>query len=137
MGSEFTLDIPIQYEAINNTEEVNPNNDYKYEIKKKLKTFDNVLSSKTILLVEDNESAVIQVKDLIENLGCKVMVARDANEAFVIIEQEITDAMILDLMMPGIDGYEVLKEIRTIEVRDGPVILDMEPGQELAIEAKQ
>ena len=109
VGSEFTLELPLQYEVENTSDEC------KYEIKKKFQTFDEDLSSKTILLVEDNESSVIQVKDLIENLGCKVLVARDGNEAFTIIEEEIPDAMILDLMMPDVDGFKVLEILRNAE----------------------
>lgn len=115
MGSEFILELPLQYEVENNLVEENISDEYKYEIKKKFQAYDEDLSSKTILLVEDNESSVIQVKDLIENLGCKVLVARDGNEAFEIIEQEIPDAMILDLMMPDVDGFKVLEILRNAE----------------------
>lgn len=115
MGSEFILELPLQYEVENNLVEENTSDEYKYEIKKKFQAFDEDLSSKTILLVEDNESSVIQVKDLIENLGCKVLVARNGNEAFAIIEQEIPDAMILDLMMPDVDGFRVLEILRNAE----------------------
>ena len=44
------------------------------------------------------------------------MIAHDAGEAFKIIEHTIPDAMILDLMMPDVDGFQVLKILRNAEL---------------------
>jgi signal transduction histidine kinase/CheY-like chemotaxis protein/HAMP domain-containing protein len=72
--------------------------------------------NKTILLVEDSEPAIIQLKDFLEESGYHVLVARNGAEALEIIAQQtIPDAMILDLMMPGVDGFEVLQAIREAE----------------------
>ena len=70
---------------------------------------------KTILLVDDSEPAIIQLKDFLEETGYKILVARDGVEALDIISELIPDAMILDLMMPGMDGFEVLQTIRNAE----------------------
>lgn len=115
VGSEFMLELPLNYEEENAIEENNTSDVNKYEIKKKFQEINEDLSRKTILLVEDNESSVIQVKDLIENLGCKVQVARDAKEALAIIEQGTPDGMILDLMMPEVDGFKLLEILRNEE----------------------
>ncbi len=72
-------------------------------------------AEKVILLVEDNESAIIQISDLVEEMGHSVLVAHDANEALSFIDKVIPDAMILDLMMPGIDGFELLTIMRNAE----------------------
>ena len=72
-------------------------------------------ADKVILLVEDNESAVIQISDLVEEMGHRILVAHDANEALSYIDKIIPNAMILDLMMPGIDGFELLTIIRNAE----------------------
>jgi len=53
-----------------------------------------------ILLVEDNEAAVIQVKSILESDGYSVDVTNDGKEALEYIEQTIPDGIILDLMMP-------------------------------------
>ena len=45
-----------------------------------------------------------------------MLTARNAVEAFQIIAQTIPDAMILDLMMPGIDGFKVLETLRNAEI---------------------
>ncbi|OHD25629.1 MAG: hypothetical protein A2Y38_21850 [Spirochaetes bacterium GWB1_59_5] len=67
---------------------------------------------KTILLVEDSEPIIIQMKDMLSAQGYTIVVARDGGEALEIIERQLPDGMILDLMMPRVDGFQVLKAIR-------------------------
>jgi len=77
-----------------------------------------------ILLVEDNESSVIQVKRILENEGFIVHVARDGGEALDYMKGSIPDGIILDLMMPGVDGFEVLEKIRSTKATTGiPVLI--------------
>jgi signal transduction histidine kinase/CheY-like chemotaxis protein/HAMP domain-containing protein len=68
-----------------------------------------------ILLVEDNEPAIIQLTDILHAEGYRVEVARNGKEALAQIEQTLPDAMILDLMMPEVDGFQVLKAVRSAE----------------------
>jgi signal transduction histidine kinase/CheY-like chemotaxis protein/CHASE3 domain sensor protein len=110
-GSEFTLTLPMRHAAENRQRAAEAPMASKQTAAKK------VLGSavKTILLVEDSEPAIIQIKDFMEESGYHILVARDGNEALGIIAQTIPAAMILDLMMPGIDGFQVLKAIREAE----------------------
>jgi len=79
---------------------------------------------KTILLVEDSEAIVIQMRDMLRARGYAIMVARNGAEALESIERTIPDAMILDLMMPEVDGFETLRRIRERESTDRlPVII--------------
>lgn len=116
-GSEFTLSLPLHYDAENRIVEIEKIANYQHtgtQLQPMRKpTSDS--SVKTILLVEDSEPAIIQIKELLEESGYHILTARDASEAFEIIDQIIPDAMILDLMMPGIDGFEVLKTMREAE----------------------
>ena len=75
----------------------------------------SVKSGATILLVEDSEPAIIQLRDILHVRGYKILVAHDGGEALAIIDKTIPDAIILDLMMPGIDGFSVLKTVRNAE----------------------
>ncbi|MEI7729204.1 MAG: response regulator [Verrucomicrobiota bacterium] len=68
-----------------------------------------------ILVVEDNEPAIIQLTDILRAEGYRVQVARNGQEALAQIAQTPPDAIILDLMMPGVDGFQVLKTIRSAE----------------------
>lgn len=64
------------------------------------------------MLVDDSEPAIIQMKYFLKEEGFEILIARDGNEALEIIAQTIPDAMILDLMMPRVDGFQVLATIR-------------------------
>ena len=72
-------------------------------------------AGKTILLVEDNESQIIQLNDILREEGYNVLVAHNGREALSVIATTIPDSMILDLQMPEVDGFEVLREIRNLE----------------------
>lgn len=68
-----------------------------------------------ILLVEDSEAAVIQVKTVLEDAGYIVDVVRGGQEALDYMSHIIPDGIILDLMMPEVDGFQVLEEMRSAE----------------------
>lgn len=77
-----------------------------------------------ILLVEDNEAAIIQVKAVLESAGYIADVARGGQEAFDYVAHTIPQGIILDLMMPGIDGFEVLEKIRSRQATEKiPVLI--------------
>jgi signal transduction histidine kinase/CheY-like chemotaxis protein/HAMP domain-containing protein len=65
-----------------------------------------------ILLVEDNEAAIIQIRSVLERAGYRVDVTRGGQEAFEYVSHTIPDGIVLDLMMPEIDGFEVLEKVR-------------------------
>lgn len=78
----------------------------------------------SILLVEDSEPVAIQMKDLLGSQGIELRVATNGTSALQLIEEEVPDALILDLMMPGMDGFEVLEKVRASEAtRHLPVII--------------
>ena len=66
-------------------------------------------AGRRILLVEDSEPAIIQMTDILREQGYRVQVARNGREALEQIGEAVPDAMILDLMMPEVDGFEVLR----------------------------
>ncbi len=115
VGSEFTLTLPLHYDAEQRNFGQSESDDNQVENVQALSQRLPDLSGKTILLVDDNDSSIIQIKDLVEDLGCQVHSAHDAVEAFVIIDQGIPDAMVLDLMMPDVDGFKVLEKLRNAE----------------------
>ncbi len=88
--------------------------------------FDDIInkSEKTILLVEDSEPAIIQLTDILTAEGYHIKVARNGREALQLISEQIPDAMILDLMMPEVDGFEVIKKTReNVFTQKIPVII--------------
>lgn len=69
----------------------------------------------SILLVEDSAPIVLQMKDILSEQNYEVRVASSGPEALAKIEQSLPDAVILDLMMPEMDGFTILKAIRGME----------------------
>ncbi len=85
---------------------------------------DQVEEQARILLVEDNPEAVIQVKSVLEKEGYRVDVAAGGKEALQYIGHTIPDGIVLDLMMPEIDGFAVLESIRGTEsTKNIPVLV--------------
>lgn len=123
-GSEFTITLPVVYEHKNRIAEQQETANFKYPIKKTPIIPASDKSLKTILLVDDSEPAIIQMKDILEESGYQTLIARDGAEALGIISHTTPDAMVLDLMMPDIDGFEVLKTLRNAEeTADIPVLI--------------
>jgi signal transduction histidine kinase/DNA-binding response OmpR family regulator/HAMP domain-containing protein len=112
-GSAFILTLPLIYTSENSIIAEEENTEIKYELKQNAPKMHS--SIKTILLVEDSEPAIIQMKDILEENGYKIIVAHDGGEALAIIANTIPDAILLDLMMPGVDGFDVLKSVRNEE----------------------
>lgn len=111
-GSIFTLTLPVNYSEENRIEEMPI---YKPSIKAptKLKFSEN--KQKTILLIDDSEAVIVQMMDFLDESGYEIITAQNGQEALDKISQNRPDAIILDLMMPDIDGYDVLKTIRNTE----------------------
>ena len=67
---------------------------------------------KEILIVDDEPGIVVPVQFLMEQQGYTVMIAERGEDALDLIYQYKPDLVILDIMLPGIDGYEVCEIIR-------------------------
>lgn len=71
------------------------------------------MSTKTILAVDDEEHILDLIVYNLENNGYSVIRADTGEEAMELLEKETVDLVLLDYMLPGIDGIEVLKRIRS------------------------
>lgn len=69
-------------------------------------------TSQTLLLIDDDPNLILLVKDYLEFNGYRVLTANQGMEAIKILEEEIPDLIICDVMMPEMDGYTFVKEIR-------------------------
>jgi len=78
--------------------------------------------SKTILIIEDNRGIQISLMDELEGEGYRVYTAGDGNQGLELVREKDPDLIILDIMLPGMDGYEVCKKIRS-EGNTTPVIM--------------
>lgn len=76
---------------------------------------------KTVLLVDDNPK---YLKDALPHYGYDVLTATDGIQALKILSENVFDIILLDVMMPNMNGWDTLKEIRkNVETKDIPVIM--------------
>ena len=67
---------------------------------------------KKVLIVDDEPNILISLEFLLTKGGFQVFVARDGQEALDIIKAEMPSLVLLDIMMPNVDGYEVCQYIK-------------------------
>ncbi len=75
----------------------------------------------SILLVDDDTQLVRLVRANLESVGYKVFAATDARSALEVLNIEMLDLIILDIMLPGLDGFELCQRIR--EFTFTPIIM--------------
>lgn len=71
---------------------------------------------KKILIVEDDESIHNLIKEVLEKENYTVLNAYSGTEALLLIERENIDLILLDLMLPGLNGEEIVKRVHNIPI---------------------
>lgn len=78
----------------------------------------------TILAIDDTEKILDVIRYFLENEGYAVKSAKDAEEGLKIAKAGGVDLILLDIMMPGVDGYAVCDQLKKDPVtRDIPVVM--------------
>jgi|SRR5262245_5138039 len=88
-----------------------------------------------VLLADDEEDIVEVVQDRLEAYGFMVASARDGLEALRKLSLERFDGVFLDVKMPGMNGIQVLEEIRKKDTQIPVIILTSSSSREAAIES--
>jgi CheY-like chemotaxis protein len=65
-----------------------------------------------VLIVDDDEATRRILNEILQDEGFRVSVARDGKEALDILKQESEWVVLLDILMPNMDGYEVVRQLR-------------------------
>jgi PAS domain S-box-containing protein len=82
------------------------------------------LAGRTVLVVDDEADSRDMLSHLLEELGCEVVLARDGVEGLEVARTIHPDLITVDLMMPRMNGWEMLRALRDDPaVRDVPVIV--------------
>ena len=68
-----------------------------------------------ILVVDDDRINVALVKFALAEKGYDVLIAHDGQEALNILKQQSADCIVLDIMMPNMNGYEFINELKTTQ----------------------
>jgi len=76
-----------------------------------------------ILYADDDKFMRAFISSKLKTLGHEVDLAEDGQEALTKIESGKPDALLLDLVMPKMDGFAVLKEIKSGQYKDLPVVV--------------
>jgi DNA-binding response OmpR family regulator len=82
------------------------------------------MTSSRILLVEDAANDIRLIGTLLSEAGYGVSVARSGEEALEHLEREVPNLLLLDVILPGLSGYDVCRRIRGVEAtRHVPVLM--------------
>ena len=87
----------------------------------------SVREHKRLLLIDDDPNLILLVKDYLEFRGYEVITAENGREALEVLEQEIPDMIICDVMMPEMDGYAFVNQVRQEERTSWIPILFLSP----------
>src|SRR5687768_2699844 len=82
-----------------------------------------------VLVVEDNANLAFGLTRSLESEGYEVQSAEDGTKGFELARTTNPDLIVLDLMLPGMDGYTILKKLRA-EGKDVPVLILTARGEE-------
>lgn len=67
-----------------------------------------------VLLVDDEKDFVVNLKHFITKLGYDTLVAYDGNEGLSVFYRERPDVIITDISMPGMDGIEFIRQVKSV-----------------------
>lgn len=102
------------------------------------------MSKQKILIVDDEPNIVMSLEYAFKKKEFEVFVARDGTEALEIAEKQLPDVILLDIMMPQMDGYETLRLLRSnIQLRHTKIVFlsaknklgDMQKGIQLGADS--
>ncbi len=115
-GSTFTISLPDVAEAV---PEHNDFPDIKQDISS---TVEKIFSPACLIVVDDLEVNRSHLKALLKESPLTVLVADSGKSALSLLDKHTPDLIILDIMMPGMNGYETLSRIRQTQTKTIPVI---------------
>lgn len=89
------------------------------------------MSKETVLIVDDEEDIIELIKYNLKNEGYAILTAQTGEDALKIVKQSHPDLIVLDLMLPGIDGLEVTKYLKNHDhAKDIPIVMLTAKGEE-------
>jgi DNA-binding response OmpR family regulator len=86
-----------------------------------------------VLIVDDEPNIVVSLQFLMKKAGFETSVARDGDEALLEVERFRPDLVLLDVMMPRRDGYEVCQQLRTSGWSDLKIVMLTAKGRETEV----
>lgn len=94
--------------------------------------------AKKILIIEDEEILLNLLEKKLSQIGYDVSIAKDGVEGISKVESEIPDLILLDIVMPKMGGFEVMKELQKRKnFSNIPIIIISNSGQPVEIDLAQ
>jgi CheY-like chemotaxis protein len=91
--------------------------------------------AKKILIIEDEEIINELLAKKLTREGYEVFITRNGNEGMAAIKKEKPDLILLDIVMPEMDGFEVMEQIQKNEdIKNIPIIIISNSGQPVELE---
>ncbi|GBF81795.1 response regulator transcription factor [Aphanothece sacrum] len=86
---------------------------------------------RAVLLVEDSPAQQAMISRILKKNGWRVIVANDGFEALESLQKGSPDLIVLDIVMPGINGYEVCRRLKSDpKTQNVPVVMCSSKGEE-------
>lgn len=90
---------------------------------------------KRVLIIEDDSFFADVLKNKLESYGCEVEWIADGTDGFNKIKEMKPNLVLLDILLPGMNGYEILEKKKDVDdIKDIPVIVISNSGQPVEIE---
>jgi len=97
--------------------------DKPFNVKKLVATIESILERPLVLVVDDRVEDRETLRDILVDKNYRAFVAKDGYEAIDIVRKSDFDIILLDIMMPGMDGMEVLEVVKEIKPHIGVVMM--------------
>src|SRR5688572_18018861 len=111
-GSEFVIRLPVEAGAKPSAER-----------RKAAAKNGRVQAARRVLVVDDNVDAAVMLAALVRHLGHDVITVHDGEQALRVVESYRPDVILLDIGMPGVNGFEVAKRLRERGIQPQPRIV--------------
>ena len=87
--------------------------------------------AKRVLLAEDEPNIVESLRFMLERAGFEVAVETNGRRALEAVKSDLPDVLVLDVMLPDLDGYEILRQVRADQKAQAlPVVMLTAKGQD-------
>jgi PAS domain S-box-containing protein len=116
-GSTFCIELPLM--LIHGRDETTVRTHPRYATEPTALTNHPSLEGITVLAVDDEHDALTLVKRVLESCGARVLIADSAGDALKLVRDEKPDVILSDIGMPGEDGYDFIRSVRSLPAAQG------------------